>query len=51
MRRSWAGDQRAIGVTIAAMRDVGVLVDPDLWVPRAKCSQCYQGCADDPKGA
>jgi hypothetical protein len=44
-------DQQAIGATIAAMRDAGVLVDPELWIPRAECSQCYQGCADDPKGA
>jgi len=44
-------DQQAIGVTITAMRAAGLPVDPDLWVPRAQCSQCYQGCADDPKGA
>lgn len=43
--------QQAIGVTIAAMRDAGLSVDPDLWVPVAECSQCYQGCADDPRGA
>jgi hypothetical protein len=43
--------QQAIGVTIAALRHAGLPVDPDLWVPRAACSQCYQGCADDPKGA
>jgi anti-sigma regulatory factor (Ser/Thr protein kinase) len=43
-------EQQAIGITIAAMRDAGLPVDPDLWVPRAECSQCYQGCADDPKG-
>lgn len=41
----------AAPVIIAAMRDAGLPVDPDLWVPRAQCSQCYQGCADDPKGA
>jgi hypothetical protein len=46
-----AAGQQAIGVTIAAMRDAGLPVDPGLWVPRAECSQCYQGCADDPKGA
>jgi anti-sigma regulatory factor (Ser/Thr protein kinase) len=44
-------DQQAIGATIAAMRHAGVPVDPELWVPRAECSQCYQGCADDPEGA
>jgi anti-sigma regulatory factor (Ser/Thr protein kinase) len=43
-------EQQAIGVTIAAMRDASLLIDPALWVPRAACSQCYQGCADDPKG-
>ncbi len=46
-----ASEQQVIGVTIAAMRDAGLSLDPDLWVPRAVCSQCYQGCADDPKGA
>lgn len=46
-----APEQQAIGATIAAMRDAGLRADPDLWVPRAVCSQCYQGCADDPKGA
>jgi hypothetical protein len=46
-----AGEQQAIGTTISAMRDIGLPVDPDMWVPRAECSQCYQGCADDPKGA
>jgi hypothetical protein len=44
-------DQQSIGTTIAAMRAVGLPVDTPLWVPRAQCSQCYQGCADDPKGA
>jgi len=43
--------QAAVGVTITAMRDAGLPVDADLWVPRSACSQCYQGCADDPKGA
>jgi hypothetical protein len=33
------------------MRDAGMPVDADLWVPKSSCSQCYQGCADDPKGA
>jgi hypothetical protein len=46
-----ASERQAIGVTIAAMREAGLPVAPDLWVPRAACSQCYQGCADDPKGA
>jgi hypothetical protein len=46
-----AGSGQAIGVTVAAMRDAGLSVDPGLWVPRAGCSQCYQGCADDPRSA
>jgi hypothetical protein len=41
--------REAIGATIAAMRAAGVTVDPGLWVPTAECSQCYQGCADDPR--
>lgn len=43
--------RQAIGITITAMRDAGLPVDPDLWVPAAQCSQCYQGCSDDPRGA
>jgi hypothetical protein len=43
--------QQAIGVTISAIRDAGLPVDASLWVPAAECSQCYQGCADDPRGA
>ena len=39
----------AIGATVAAMRTAGISVDPDLWIPAAKCSQCYAGCADDPR--
>ncbi|MFD0857157.1 glycine-rich domain-containing protein [Actinomadura adrarensis] len=40
-----------IGVTVAAMRAAGMPVDTDLWIPTARCSQCYAGCADDPKAA
>jgi 8-oxo-dGDP phosphatase len=43
--------REAIGAAIAAMRAAGLHVDADLWVPKANCSQCYAGCADDPKGA
>jgi hypothetical protein len=43
--------REAIGATIAAMRAAGLRVDADLWVPKTSCSQCYAGCADDPKGA
>lgn len=41
--------REAIGATVAVMRAEGLPVDPDLWLPAAACSQCYQGCADDPK--
>ncbi|MCW2901780.1 MAG: hypothetical protein JWO67_4045 [Streptosporangiaceae bacterium] len=35
--------------TVAAMRDVGVPVDADLWRPGpADCSQCHAGCHDSP---
>lgn len=44
-------ETEATGLTIAAMRAAGLHVDTALWVPRAECSQCYQGCADDPRGA
>lgn len=43
-----AGGAERIGVTVAAMRKAGMPVDADLWVPAALCSQCHQGCADDP---
>ena len=43
------GEQQAIGAAIAAIRSAGMPVDTGLWVPRASCSQCYQGCASDPK--
>ena len=39
----------AIGATVAAMRAAGLPVDPELWLPKSNCSQCYAGCADDPK--
>ncbi|WP_431895941.1 glycine-rich domain-containing protein [Nonomuraea sp. bgisy101] len=40
-----------IGVTITAMRAANLPVDVELWLHKAECSQCYQGCADDPSGA
>jgi hypothetical protein len=40
-----------VGATVAAMRAAGMPVDADLWVPATRCSQCYAGCADDPKTA
>jgi hypothetical protein len=45
------GGAERIGATVAAMRAAGVPVDTDLWVPTARCSQCYAGCADAPKTA
>jgi hypothetical protein len=42
-------EAEAIGATVAAMRAAGLPVDAELWLPRCDCSQCYAGCADDPK--
>ncbi|MEV4474684.1 hypothetical protein [Nonomuraea sp. NPDC049504] len=46
------GDKAAfmarLGDSIEAMRDLGLNVDPALWLTEGECSQCYQGCADDP---
>ncbi|RSM87539.1 hypothetical protein DMH04_11050 [Kibdelosporangium aridum] len=40
----------ALHRTVDAMRAAGYVVDHDLWFAsgRAKCSQCHNGCADDP---
>ncbi|GLZ04318.1 hypothetical protein Acsp03_17840 [Actinomadura sp. NBRC 104412] len=43
-----SGPER-IGATVAAMRAAGMPVDTGLWIPATKCSQCYAGCADDPR--
>ncbi|GAA2701228.1 glycine-rich domain-containing protein [Nonomuraea recticatena] len=37
-----------IGATIEAMRAAHLPVDLELWLHEAKCSQCHQGCFDDP---
>jgi hypothetical protein len=36
--------------TVNAMRAAGYVVDSDLWLAsgQAKCSQCHNGCHDDP---
>lgn len=39
----------AIGATVEAMRAAGLPVVPKLWIPASQCSQCYAGCADDPR--
>jgi hypothetical protein len=44
-------ETEAIGATVAAMRAAGMPVDAELWIPKSNCSQCYAGCADDPKVA
>lgn len=45
----------ALGATVAAIRAAGFTADPGLWGLAAKCngvcSQCYAGCASDPRGA
>ncbi|GAA5071838.1 hypothetical protein HNP84_007856 [Thermocatellispora tengchongensis] len=43
-----------LAATVEAMRAAGLPVDEDLWTCAGECgeglcSQCYQGCADDPK--
>ncbi|ADP83221.1 glycine-rich domain-containing protein [Pseudofrankia inefficax] len=38
------------GATVAAIRQAGYEVHADLWFAAGQCSQCYQGCHDDPKG-
>ncbi|MGW5156047.1 glycine-rich domain-containing protein [Nonomuraea wenchangensis] len=37
-----------LGDSINAMHALGLTVDPALWLTAGECSQCYQGCADDP---
>ncbi|MCK2219681.1 hypothetical protein MF672_038685 [Actinomadura sp. ATCC 31491] len=37
-----------LGDTMQAMRALGLAVDAELWLTPAECSQCYQGCVDDP---
>ncbi|WP_440103334.1 glycine-rich domain-containing protein [Streptosporangium sp. H16] len=39
----------AIGATVEAIRAAGLPVVPELWIPASQCSQCYAGCADDPR--
>ncbi|MFI6595017.1 hypothetical protein ACIBHX_02145 [Nonomuraea sp. NPDC050536] len=39
----------AIGATVEAIRSAGLHVDAELWIPASECSQCYAGCADDPR--
>jgi hypothetical protein len=34
--------------TVEAIRNAGFVVDPDLWPANANCSQCKNGCYDDP---
>ncbi|MFC9971659.1 glycine-rich domain-containing protein [Spirillospora sp. NPDC127200] len=41
-------EAEAISATVAAMRTAGIDVDPQLWEPSSKCSQCYAGCSDSP---
>ena len=48
---SAGGTIAAIGDTVAAMRAAGLPVDAGLWISFSECSQCYAGCADDPKVA
>ncbi|MGI5288358.1 glycine-rich domain-containing protein [Nonomuraea polychroma] len=38
-----------IGLTLDAMRAADLPVDAELWLTNGKCSQCYAGCASDPR--
>ncbi|NUW30845.1 hypothetical protein HTZ77_05355 [Nonomuraea sp. SMC257] len=40
-----------LGVTVEAMRASDLPVEADLWLADGKCSQCYAGCASDPRKA
>lgn len=42
--------QAVLNQTMAAIREAGLSVDEDLWRVEGgvKCSQCHNGCADDP---
>lgn len=42
------GHAQRMGATIDAIRALGLPVDAELWVAPANCSQCHQGCYDDP---
>lgn len=39
----------AVASTIAAMHDLGLPVDDELWPVAGKCSQCHAGCTDSPR--
>jgi hypothetical protein len=39
----------AVASTLAAMHDLGLPVDDDLWPVAGKCSQCHAGCTDSPR--
>jgi hypothetical protein len=47
--RTAAKAAAAVGATVAALGKAGLPVDPELWFHQTQCSQCYQGCHDDPK--
>ncbi|MFG1997515.1 glycine-rich domain-containing protein [Spirillospora sp. NPDC048911] len=38
----------AVATTLAAMRDLGLPVDDELWPVVGDCSQCHAGCTDSP---
>jgi hypothetical protein len=37
-----------ISYTVACIREAGYHVDDELWFTGAKCTQCHNGCHDDP---
>ncbi|MEU8250175.1 hypothetical protein [Nonomuraea sp. NPDC048916] len=45
---SHAARLERLGATVQAIRSSGMPLDTDLWLLPAECSQCHQGCYDDP---
>ena len=39
----------AVATTLAAMRELGLTVDDELWPVAGDCSQCHAGCHDSPR--
>lgn len=39
----------AVATTLAAMRELGLTIDDELWPVAGDCSQCHAGCHDSPR--
>lgn len=49
IRDATSRSPQGTGASVTAMRALGLHVEPGLWVGASECSQCYAGCADDPR--